>query len=905
MCFDYINFAGKKFFIDGIQTYSAINGNNTFEEVLILNYYSDSIEQVIIGLNSSESGLSETEAEERIEKYGPNALVEKKRRPAIVRFFSQFADAMIIVLLIAATVSAGFAIYGNISHGEPLTELIDSGIILVIVIINAVIGYIQENKAENALEGLREKNKPFAKVIRDGEQKFVPSERLTVGDVIVLEAGDIIPADMRLIHSASLKIEEAALTGESVPTEKHADTVIDENAPLGDRTNMAYLGGTVTYGRGRGVVTEVGMNTEMGKIANMLQSAKEEPSPLNKQLAKTAKVLSIIVLIVAAVIFAVSMIRDPAHWNEAFMTAVAIAVAAIPEGLPAVVTIVLATGVQKMSRRNAIVKNLPSVETLGCCEVICSDKTGTLTLNRMTVKDIYMPSENEQLLKDILSLCNDTVIIEAGLAGDPTETALVSWAFDESGGEYASFTARNKRVDELPFDSKRKLMTTVNKRENGTFSYTKGAPDILLARCGKILTRDGVRTITPVDIRAIEAANTNMANHALRVLAAAYAEGNSLKEENLIFVGLVGMIDPPRPEVKAAVEKCRTAGMKPLMITGDHPDTARAIAAELGILEDGDLYATGAQLDKMSDEELNRDIAKYSVFARVSPENKIRIVKAFKNQGKVTAMTGDGVNDAPSIKEADIGIGMGITGTQVSKEASDIVLADDNFATIVDAVEEGRKIFTNITKAIQFLLSANIAEVLCLFIATVILGEQFLTPVMILWVNLITDSFPALSLGTEAAEQDVMSLPPRKNNRSLLAGAIGRDIFLQGIFQTALVLTSYIIGEHVLDTTVHAVSMTMAFVSLCFIQLFHAFNLRSQKRSILNKNIFSNKYLNLSLLTGVVLTVLVVTVPAFNGIFHTAPLNWQEWITAIGVAFAIIPLVEFEKLIVRIFSKKM
>lgn len=869
-----------------------------------MNYFDLPVSEALEKLGATENGLASDEASARLGKMGRNVLVGKKRKPAIVRFLMQFADAMIIVLLVAAAVSAGFAIYEHIAHGAELTELIDSGIILVIVVLNAVIGFIQENKAESALDALRERNKPFVKVIRNGAQSLVPAEEITTGDIVALEAGDVVPADMRLVSSASLKIEEAALTGESVPAEKHADAVIPSDAPLGDRINMAYLGGTVTYGRGKGVVTAVGMQTEMGKIADMLASAKEEPSPLNKQLSKTAKVLSLAVLAIAAVIFTVAMIRDYTSFAESFMTAVAIAVAAIPEGLPAVVTIVLAMGVQKMSRRNAIVKNLSSVETLGCCEIICSDKTGTLTLNRMTVKDEACPSGNLALLKDILCLCNDTTVTESGLAGDPTETALVAYSFGENGEGYAEYTAENRRVDELPFDSIRKLMTTVNERENGIYSYTKGAVDMLLARCDKILGEDGVRDITEEDIKRIEADNAAMAKRALRVLAAAYCEGNSLKETNLIFVGLVGMIDPPRPEVKAAVEKCRTAGMKPLMITGDHLDTARAIAAELGILEEGGLCATGAQLDAMSDEELDRDIMKYCVFARVSPENKMRIVRAFRSQGKVTAMTGDGVNDAPSIKEADIGIGMGITGTQVSKEASDMVLADDNFATIVDAVEEGRKIFTNITKAIQFLLSANIAEVLCLFIASVILNEQFLTPVMILWVNLITDSFPALSLGTEAAERDVMSLPPRKNKGSLFAGAMGRDIIIQGILQTGLVLAAYLIGEHVLDTAHYEVSMTMAFVSLCFIQLFHSFNLRSQRGSILNKKLFSNIYLDISALLGVVLTLIVVLVPWCNGIFHTSPLNWQEWLVSIGVSVAIIPLVEIEKLIVRFVGKR-
>ncbi len=866
-----------------------------------MNFYDGTKEETLESLNVSESGLSETEAAERLAKTGKNELKGKKRKPAIVRFLAQFCDAMIIVLLVAAAVSATFSVIRK-DYGE----LVDAGIILAIVIVNACIGFVQENKAENALEALRQKNKPNVKVIRDGAQRTIPAEELTVGDVVSLEAGDVVPADMRLISSASLKIEEAALTGESVPVEKHAEAIVKCDAPLGDRLNMAYLGGTVAYGRGRGVVTATGMSTEMGKIADMLSSASEDPSPLNKQLSKTAKILSLGVIAVALIIFAVTMIRNPQHFTNAFMTAVAIAVAAIPEGLPAVVTIVLAMGVQKMSGRGAIVKNLPSVETLGCCEVICSDKTGTLTLNKMTVKDAACGEGCGQLLKDILCLCNDTVVTDAGYAGDPTETALAAYAF-ENPAEYAAFIHANPRIDELPFDSVRKLMTTVHRRENGVFSYTKGAPDMLMARCDRILTAEGVRPITDGDIKLAEKQNADMAKRALRVLAAAYAEGETLEEKNLIYVGLAGMIDPPRPEVKAAVEKCRGAGMKPLMITGDHLVTACAIAEELGILREGDLTATGADLDAMSDEQLYENIDRYSVFARVSPENKIRIVKAFRNRGKITAMTGDGVNDAPSIKEADIGIGMGITGTQVSKEAADMVLTDDNFATIVDAVEEGRKIFSNVTKAIQFLLSANIAEVLCLFIATVILQtEEFLTPVMILWINLITDSFPALSLGAETAERDVMSLPPRKSNKSLFAGAMGRDIILQGLIQTALVMTSFCIGKYVLaDGVSHpAVPMTMAFVSLCFIQLFHSFNLRSQRNTIFTRKLFCNKYLDLSALLGVALTLFVALVPFCHKIFGTAPLNAVEWLISVGVAAAVVPAVEFQKLICRLAVKK-
>lgn len=861
-----------------------------------MKFYDTDVGGVFAETASSESGLSGEEARRRLQSDGKNAIAGKKKKPAVLKFLSQFADPMIIVLLIAAAVSSAVAV-----ARREYTELIDGGIILLIVFLNAVIGLVQENKAENALEALKNKNKPYMKVLRDGERQEIPSEDAVFGDVVLLEAGDVVPADVRLTESVSLKIEEAALTGESLPAEKDANACVDGGAPLGDRINMAYSGSTVTYGRGKGVVVATGMNTEMGKIARMLTEVREAPSPLNKQLGKTAKILSVGVLAVALVIFLVSVFAYGANVMNAFMTAVAIAVAAIPEGLPAVVTIVLAMGVQKMSRQNAIVKNLPSVETLGCCEVICSDKTGTLTLNRMTVKETFCPSGDEGLLARIMALCNDTEVVADGLAGDPTETALVRYA-QEKGYDQQRLKAEYPRVNERPFDSVRKLMTTVHSSPDGEVGYTKGAPDVLLDKCAYLLTEGGVQPMTDGDRARIKEANAAMAKRALRVLAAAYTEGNALDEERMIFVGLSGMIDPPRAEVKAAVAKCRTAGIRVLMITGDHPDTACAIARELGILREGDLTATGAELDKMSDERLNADVAAYAVFSRVSPENKVRIVKAFRSQGKVTAMTGDGVNDAPSIKEADIGIGMGVTGTQVSKEAADMILTDDNFATIVGAVEEGRKIFSNITKAVQFLLSANIAEVLCLFLASVILNVEFLTPVMILWVNLVTDSFPALSLGTESAERDVMNRPPRKGEKSLFAGSMGKDILLQGIMQTALVMLSFCLGYYVLPDGVadHSVAMTMAFVSLCFIQLFHAFNLRSQRNSVLNRKFFNNRYLDASVLLGVALTLLVVLVPALNGVFRTAQLNATEWLIAAGVALAVIPLVELQKAVERL-----
>ena len=888
-----------------------------------------SADEVLTALSATEEGLSSAEAEKRAAEYGKNALKEAKKKSLIVKFLEQFKDVMIIVLIVAAIVSAVIALV----QGE-YSELIDAGVILLIVILNAVIGVIQENKAENAMEALKNMNKAFSKVLRDGEWKHLASEEIVPGDIVKLEAGDIVPADMRLISSASLKIEEAALTGESVPAEKDAAKVVAADAPLGDRADMAYSGGTVAYGRGTGVVTHTGMSTEVGKIATMLTDGSQQTSPLQKQLGKTAKLLSILVLAIAAVIFIVQAVREPDNIMEAFMTAVAIAVAAIPEGLPAVVTIVLAIGVQRMSKRNAIVKNLPSVETLGCCEVICSDKTGTLTLNQMTVKGYYLPDcgfrsvdedgasdgEDFKTFLRAMALCNDTEKTSEGLSGDPTETALVAYA-EDCGYDYHALTAEYPRVDEVPFDSVRKLMTTVNEHDGAKEAYVKGAPDMLLPRCTKVMVGDEVRDITEKYVEEIRKANSKMAKKALRVLGVAVKLGSSEGgaaaksvslehgelENELTFVGLVGMIDPPRAEVKEAVRVCIGAGMRPIMITGDHIDTASAIAADIGILREGDKVILGADLDKMSDEEFAATIEQYSVFARVSPENKVRIVTTYQGKGKVVAMTGDGVNDAPSIKRADIGIGMGITGTDVSKGAADLVLADDNFATIIGAVEEGRKIFSNIKKAIQFLLSANIAEVLCLFIATVIWGTTFLTPLMILWINLVTDSLPALSLGMEEAEKDVMQKPPRKSNSSLFAGRTGVDIILQGIIQTGLVMASFCIGCFAIPGGMaerHGEAMTMAFVSLALIQLFHAYSMRSQDHSILNKKLFANKYINLSFLIGVALTVMVVLIPGFGSVFGTEWLNAMEWGVAIALAFAVIPCVEIYKLIVRIIQKQ-
>lgn len=883
-------------------------------------YHNLGIDEAVVRAESSKEGLTKEESEKRLKRDGLNEFEAQKKKNLFQKFLAQFKDVMILVLIAAAIVSAVIAIVR-----KDYMDLIDSGIIMLIVILNAVIGLIQESKAEAALDALKNMNKPYAKVLRGGVRESIKASEIVFGDIVVLEAGDVVPADLRLISSASLKIEESALTGESVPVEKDANLVVDENAPLGDRTNMAYSGGTVVYGRGEGVVVATGMKTEVGKIAKMLSSADETETPLKKQLAKTAKILSFAVLAIAAVIFAASLIRHSTEIKdvalEAFMSSVAIAVAAIPEGLPAVVTVVLALGVQKMSKRNAIVRNLPAVETLGCCEIICSDKTGTLTLNRMTVKKTFTLSggtvkaedfernEESDLLVRTLALCNDSEFSENNYLGDPTETALAVFA-DEKGYGYEALRAAWKRVDEIPFDSIRKTMTTVNDSGTEKVAYIKGATDIMLEKCGYVLDGGAVRKITEEDVKKIKKANKDMATTALRVLGAAIKrediENKDALESDMVFVGLVGMIDPPRAEVKDAVKLCARAGIRPIMITGDHIDTASAIAKEIGILREGDEVMTGAQVDAMSDEEFAAVIRKVSVFARVSPENKVRIVKTYKGFGNVVAMTGDGVNDAPSIKEADIGIGMGITGTDVSKGAADMILTDDNFATIVGAVEEGRKIYANITKTVQFLLSANIAEVLCLFIATVILDIKFLTPVMILWVNMVTDSLPALGLGLESAENDVMSDPPRNAKTSLFHGQTGRNILLQGAIQTGLVMLSFALGSYVLKDGVahHEVGMTMAFVSLSFIQLFHSFNLKSQKGTIINKNMLKNRLLNISFVVGIALVLLPVLIPGLGKVFGATPLSLVEWLVTVACAVAIVPIVEIQKVIERAIDKK-
>ncbi len=875
-------------------------------------FYSKNIDELKKALNTSEKGLTTIEVESRQKRYGKNELQSGKNKTKLGRFFAQLKDFMIIILFAAAIISSIIALIE-----KNYLDLIDSGLIFFIIFLNAIVGVVQETKADEALETLKGMSKPYAKVIRNGKVEKIKVENLTVGDVVVLEAGDVVPADLRLIETASLKIEESNLTGESLAVEKDAKLILNENIALGDRKNMAYSSTIVTYGHGKGIVVAIGMDTEVGKIAQMLKSVDTEKTPLQKQINRTAKAITIVVLCVAIAIFVFSVINTSFTIHNvmnAFMLGVAIAVAAVPEGLPAVITVILSLGIKQMSDKKAIVKNMPAVETLGCCNVICSDKTGTLTLNKMTVKELYTlksgqffmnskPHKDILHLHNCLMLCNDTIIENEKLFGDPTETALTQYCLD-MGYDVIAECKNKKRIDEIPFDSNRKLMTTINKVEDGRVSYTKGAGDVLLNRCSKIYDGDNVREITNLDKKQILKANQDMGSKALRVLGLACKLENPDKtniEDDLVFIGLVGMIDPPREEVKDAVRICKEAGITAVMITGDHMDTAKAIATEIGILGKKDLCITGKELDEMSDKEFMKKLTKIRVYARVSPENKVRIVKAFKAKGKIVAMTGDGVNDAPSIKSADVGIGMGITGTDVSKQAADVVLTDDNFATIVTAVGEGRKIYSNIQRVIQYLLSTNIVEVLCLFIATIILRVPFLTSVMILWINLVTDSLPAISLGLENSNNNVMKEKPRDTNKSLFEGRTGKNIVTHAIFQSILVMSAFCIGQYVFNDPEGA--MTMAFVTLSIMQIFHAYNCRNQTESIFSSKPFSNVFLNLSSIFSLILIFMITNVPLLEMFFGIRTLNLVEFAISFGFALSIIPIVEIHKLIIRKMKK--
>lgn len=875
-------------------------------------FYTQTKDEVLKELETSKEGLSTAEAKQRLTAYGRNELDEGEKRGLLAKFIDQFKDLMIIILLVAAALSV-------ITEG--MEGLTDALIILAVVVLNAAFGVYQEGQAEAAIEALKNMSSPIARVRRDGHVIEVDSKDLVPGDIVMLEAGDVVPADMRLLEAASLKIEEAALTGESVPVEKDLTVEVAADAGIGDRVNMAYQNSNVTYGRGVGVITNTGMYTEVGKIADMLANADETDTPLKQNLNQLSKVLTYLVVAIALVTFIVGVFVRGEEPLKGLMVAVALAVAAIPEGLPAIVTIVLSMGTTTLAKRNSIVRKLPAVETLGSTEIIASDKTGTLTMNQMTVEKVYTNGQLQSSASDItadnntlriMNFANDTKVDPNGkLIGDPTETALVQFGFDHSF-DVRDALQTEPRVAELPFDSDRKLMSTIHKQADGRyFVAVKGAPDQLLKRVTKIEENGNIRSITEADKQTILAINKDLAKQALRVLMMAYkyvSEVPTLETEiveaDLIFSGLVGMIDPERPEAADAVKVAKEAGIRPIMITGDHQDTAEAIAKRLGIIEDDgeDHVFTGAELNELSDEEFQKVFKQYSVYARVSPEHKVRIVKAWQNEGKVVAMTGDGVNDAPSLKTADIGIGMGITGTEVSKGASDMVLADDNFATIIVAVEEGRKVFSNIQKSIQYLLSANMAEVFTIFFAT-LFGWDVLEPVHLLWINLVTDTLPAIALGVEPAEPGVMTHKPRGRKSSFFDGGVMGAIIYQGIFQTLLVLGVYgwalLYPEHTEPHMMHEDALTMAFATLGLIQLIHAFNVKSVYQSIFTVGAFKNKTFNWSIPVAFVLLMLTIVVPGFNTLFHVSHLSVTQWGAVIIGSLLMLVLVEVVKAVQR------
>ena len=869
--------------------------------------YTQTEEQVLSSVQSTKEGLTSAQAKERLEKYGPNALQAGEKTTVLQKFINQFKDFMIIVLLAAAVISF-FA-----HEGAP--DPTDAIVILAVVILNAIVGVIQESKAEEAIEALQKMASPVATVLRDGEHLHVKGEEIVVGDIVILEAGDVVPADMRLLEVNTIKIEEAALTGESVPVEKDLIIPEGEDVGIGDRSNMAFASTNVTYGRALGVVTATGMDTEVGKIAHMLANTEESKTPLQENQDALGKWLTIMILVIAVIIFGIGLLRGY-EWTHMLLTAIAIAVAAIPEGLPAISTIILALGTQKMASRHALVRKLPAVETLGGVEVICSDKTGTLTLNQMTVEKMVFNNEihdaTEEMNESIsairmMNLANDTKITEEKLIGDPTETAMVQFGLDK-GYDVRVDLEKNPRVAEVPFDSTRKLMSTIHQLEDGNYLVaTKGAPDMLLEKVTHIEENGQVRLITQEDRDTLARLNKEMATQALRVLAIAYKYIDQVPETmdpesvefDFVFAGLVGMIDPERKEAAVAIQVAKEAGIRTVMITGDHRDTAQAIAKRLGILrpdqEDGVL--TGAELNEISDEELARTIEDYSVYARVSPEHKVRIVKAWQADGKVVSMTGDGVNDAPSLKQADIGVGMGITGTEVSKGASDMVLADDNFETIVVAIEEGRKVFSNIQKAVQYLLSANFGEVMTLFIATMA-GWSILEPIHILWINLVTDVFPAITLGMEDAEADIMKHPPRGKSSNFLSNGVLPSIYYQGFFEGGVTLFVYWYATHVAGWGVPT-GETMAFASLGLIQLFHAFNVKSVYKSLATVGVFKNKMFNIAIVVSALMLLSVLVIPGLTTVFSVTVLNLEQWLVVLAAAFSIVPFVEIAKVIMR------
>lgn len=915
-------------------------------------FYKKTIPETIQELESSPEGLSSTEAASRLEKNGRNELITAKNKSFLAKFLDQFKDLMIIILLIAAVLSV------ITSHGEDISDAV---IILAVVLINAAFGVYQEGKAEAAIEALKDMSSPLARVRRDGKISEVDSKDLVIGDVVLLEAGDVVPADLRLLESASLQIEESALTGESVPVDKDATLILPDDTGLGDRLNVAFQSSNVTYGRAVGIVVGTGMNTEVGKIAQMIESADETETPLKRNLNRLSKVLTWAILGIALITFIVHVLRlNQITGNgvvEGLMTSVALAVAAIPEGLPAIVTIVLSMSTQVLAKRNSIIRKLPAVETLGSTEIICSDKTGTLTMNQMTVEKIYTNAQLQGAKDDldlsdmtlrVMNFANDTKISEEGkLIGDPTETALVKFG-QSKNYDVTEELIKNPRVAELPFDSTRKLMSTVHRWGDGRFLVAvKGAPDQLLKRINRQLINGQVTEFNKADAEKILAVNKSLATQALRVLMMAYKyidevpenPTTELLETNLIFAGLVGMIDPERKEAAVAVKTAKSAGIRPIMITGDHQDTAEAIAKRLGIIEKDagkECVLTGAQLDAMTDDEYKKKVKQYSVYARVSPEHKVRIVKAWQNESKIVAMTGDGVNDAPALKTADIGIGMGITGTEVSKGASDMILADDNFATIIVAVEEGRKVFANIQRSIQYLLSANMAEVLTIFLST-LFGWGVLLPIHLLWINLVTDTLPAIALGVEPMEPGIMNEKPRGKKASFFSGGVLSSILYQGFLQAALTLGTYGVAllypAHTLaNTTVaqaqhmlsdigegsksaltnhaalinalqHADALTMVFATLGLIQLFHAFNVKSVHQSIFKVGLFRNRTFNWAIPVSFILLAVTIVIPGFNNLFHVSHLDPYQWAIVLIASVLIIVIVELVKIGQIIFQK--
>lgn len=905
-------------------------------------WFNKSIEEVKEELKVGTQGLSDEQVKEKREFYGLNELQAKKKKSLIVKFLEQFKDFMIIILIIAAVISGAVGYY----QGEGIT---DSIIILIVVIVNAIIGVAQESKAEKSLEALQKLSSHVTKVIRNGKVAVIPSKELVPGDIVILDTGDYVPADLRIIESANLKAQEASLTGESVPVDKNTNVINDEKIGLGDRTNMLFSSSLITYGRGRGIVVATGMNTEVGKIAGMINEVEETETPLQQKLNKLGKILGIVAIVICVIIFIIGLLygKEPI---EMFMTAVSLAVAAIPEGLAAVSTIVLAIGVQRMVKKHAIVKKLPAVETLGSTTVICSDKTGTLTQNKMTVKKVFYNNKLVDLddididnlgdelekLTYISMFCNDTKVLDGKLTGDPTETALIDMGFKLDF--QPPILEKYERVKELPFDSDRKLMTTVHLFPNKYMVYTKGGVDELLSRCNSYVINGNVNTDIDEYKKEIAKQNEEMAKNALRVLAMAYKEldheptDEEMKtiESDLTYVGMVGMIDPPREEVKDAVEKCKTAGIKTVMITGDHKITAIAIAKALGILENEDEAITGSELEEMSDEDLIKNVRKYSVYARVSPEHKVRIVKAWQANGEIVAMTGDGVNDAPALKTADIGCAMGIVGTDVSKEAADVILTDDNFATIVSSVEEGRRIYDNILKAIQFLLSSNVGEIIILFVAilmTPLLSKWFnidvnlitpLLPIHILWINLVTDSLPALALAVDPAEKDIMNRKPLKPRQGVFTKGMTFRVIYQGIMIGVLTLVAFIIGLATPENELPVVNITeangivrtlsaeevkveigqaMAFTVLALSELVHVFNIRNNKKSIFKTGVFNNSKLILATAVSAGLMLIVLFVPALRNIFSIPVLPAMNILETVILVFIPIVVVEIFKLL--------